>query len=346
MKCDDLNLLTLLHNDAKEVDPIFLAGPYWSKKTEISLNEIRKNGIGQFRGSTSLISQSYGDNVNLDVTNLLLANQSLPSKFAASIINKTPFKSILNKQVDLTERYFFQTLKLYKSFFESDTNILNLINNYNIENSTEFDCVFKVNINGKDYSIHYINLLQQLDFAMSKIDYSSVKSMFEIGGGFGATCHLVLNNFKKVRKYLYLDIFPNLYVGTQYLKSFFNDAVKDYSATRELKSIKFSPNDALEIFCIAPWQLKYFDSKIDLFYNSHSFVEMPKNVVEKYSYELTSRLTTNESKILLVSYDGFDPETSLNPDTLPNFFKGFTFSNYELPLVVDDSRVNFYYISN
>jgi putative sugar O-methyltransferase len=333
MKYDDLNLLCLLNNDAKEVDPIFLAGPYWSNKTKVSLNEIKKNGIDRFRGSTSLISQSYGDNVNLDVTKLFP-------------LDKNPFQSILKKQIDLTEIYFRKTLKLFEAIFESDTNILQLINYYNIDDSTEFDCVYKVNINGKFYSIQYISLLQQLDFAMSKIDFSSVKTMFEIGGGFGATCHMVLNNFKRVKKYLYLDIFPNLYVGTQYLKSFFNDAVKDYSTTRDLKSIKFSSNDELEIFCIAPWQLKYFDSEIDLFYNSHSFVEMPKKVVQKYCNEITDKLTKKDSKIILISYDGFDLKTSLHPDTLPDFFKGFTFSRYESPLVIDNSRLNYYYISN
>ena len=334
MKYDDLNLLTLLNDDAKEVDPIFLAGPYWSNKTKVSLNEIRKNGIDRFRSSTSLISQSYGDNVNLDVTNL------------SSIINKTPFQDILNNQIDLTERYFLQTLKLYKRIFESDTNILQLINDYNIDDSTEFDCVYKVNINGKFYSIHYISLVQQLDFAMSKIDFSSVKTMFEIGGGFGATCHMVLNNFKRVKKYLYLDIFPNLYVGTQYLKNFFSNAVKDYSKTRDLKSIKFSSNDELEIFCIAPWQLKHFDSEIDLFYNSHSFVEMPKEFVQNYCNEITDKLITKDSKIILISYDGFDLKTTLHPDTLPDFFNGFMFSKYESPLVTDNSRLNYYYISN
>ena len=333
MKYDDLNLLCLLNNDAKEVDPIFLAGPYWSNKTKVSLNEIKKNGIDRFRGSTSLISQSYGDNVNLDVTKLFP-------------LDKNPFQSILKKQIDLTEIYFRKTLKLFEAIFESDTNILQLINYYNIDDSTEFDCVYKVNINGKFYSIQYISLLQQLDFAMSKIDFSSVKTMFEIGGGFGATSHMVLNNFKRVKKYLYLDIFPNLYVGTQYLKSFFNDAVKDYSTTRDLKSIKFSSNDELEIFCIAPWQLKYFDSEIDLFYNSHSFVEMPKKVVQKYCNEITDKLTKKDSKIILISYDGFDLKTSLHPDTLPDFFKGFTFSRYESPLVIDNSRLNYYYISN
>jgi putative sugar O-methyltransferase len=345
MKYDDLNLLNFLQNDAQEVEPIFLAGPYWSNKVETSLNEIRKNGINKFRGSSSLISQSYGDNINLDIRKLLEANQVLPSN-NVSPLDEVPYQNILDKQVGLTEIYFHQTLKLYKRIFESDTNILNLINNYNIEDSIEFDCIYKVNINGKEYSIHYISLLQQLDFAMSKIDIDSANSMFEIGGGFGATCHMVLNNFETVKKYLYLDIFPNLYVGTQYLKSFFGNAVKDYSQTRELRSIKFGSNDDLEIFCIAPWQLKYFDSKIDLFYNSHSFVEMPENVVQNYCNVITEKLITNESKLILISYDGFDLKTSLHPNTLPGFFKDHSFSQYESPLVIDDSRVNYYYISN
>ena len=63
---------------------------------------------------------------------------------------------------------------------------------------------------------------------------------FEIGGGVGTNVHLVLENYKNIRKVLYLDIPPNLYVGTQYLKAFYGNAVSDYRTLKTLDSIKFS----------------------------------------------------------------------------------------------------------
>ena len=76
---------------------------------------------------------------------------------------------------------------------------------------------------------------------------------------------------------------PNLFVGTEYLRSFYGESVKDYLSFRNKNEIKFSENDKLEIYCIPPWEIKNIHSKIDHFHNSASFQEMPKNVIENYA---------------------------------------------------------------
>jgi hypothetical protein len=123
-----------------------------------------------------------------------------------------------------------------------------------------------------------------------------------------------------VKKIIYLDIAPNLYVGTQYLKSFYGDNVIDYKNNKNLKRIEFSKTDELEIFCITPQQIENIDSKIDFFHNAHSFVEMPIEVIKNYSNKIKMLMMPGKSVISLVSYDGYDLSTTINPAELPGFF--------------------------
>ena len=41
---------------------------------------------------------------------------------------------------------------------------------------------------------------------------------------------------------------PNLYIGSQYLKAFFGNAISDYRSLRKSDHLGFSKNDELEIF--------------------------------------------------------------------------------------------------
>ena len=337
-KVDDPMLLNLLMQDAEKVDSKFLAGDYWRHKTIHSLGEIKKYGLEDFRGTSNLISQSYGDNIHYNVLNEL--NLINPKEYKEESAN-----TLLKRQLNFTEIYFNQTLELFERILKNDEATLALIKKYNVEDSTEFGCVYKIKIKGREYSLQYLNLLQQIDFALNKINSDIVSTIFEIGGGFGATAHLILRNFPKVRKYLYMDIVPNLYVGTQYLKSFFQDSVVDYLSTNELEEIKFKDNDDLEVICIAPWQLSKVKSKIDLFYNSHSFVEIPKETLEYYKLQILKMFRNEKTKIILISYDGFNPKTTPHPDILLQLFNETKMKKYSHATILDEKRENFFYIS-
>ncbi|WP_235595377.1 putative sugar O-methyltransferase [Leptospira santarosai] len=139
--------------------------------------------------------------------------------------------------------------------------------------------------------------------------------MFEIGGGFGSTTDLIIRLYSNIRKIIYLDIPPNLYVGTQYLKSIYGKAVRDYKETRELNEIRFSENlTELEIITITPWQLPKLKAKVDIFYNSGSFQEMPLEVIRNYSKYINQLMIGKSKNVCLWFYKHTGVLNTMSPD--------------------------------
>ena len=148
-----------------------------------------------------------------------------------------------------------------------------------------------------------------------------------------------------MKKVIYLDIAPNLYIGTQYLKSFFGKSVIDYNQSKNMDTITFSNNDELEIFCIIPSQIELIDADIDLFHNAHSFVEMPKAVVKNYVKNIERILSKTNGSISLVCYDTFDLNTTFHPDELINFFS-CSFEKTVLPTLFIRDNKCYHYLSS
>ena len=146
----------------------------------------------------------------------------------------------------------------------------------------------------------------------------------EIGGGFGANAHLLMHMFPNIKKYLYLDIPPNLYVGTQYLKYFFPKAVVDYKVTAGLERIEFKNNDDREILAIAPWQIEKVKVTVDGVWNSHSFVEMPLATIQNYKKYIKQFIRKQPSSFLcMLTYDGFNLSSTIHPHKLVEVFESF-----------------------
>ncbi len=160
----------------------------------------------------------------------------------------------------------------------------------------------------------YLKLLDTLDHMNTRINLKEVNSIIEIGGGFGVNIDLQLQLFPNIRKVLYIDIAPNLYVGTQYLKSRYGANVIDFKSTKNLESITFSDDDSLEIYCILPMQIELVKAKFDLFHNAHSFVEMSREAVVNYG-EQVKHLLKDKGRVYVVSYDGFNHLT-IHPEEL------------------------------
>jgi len=150
----------------------------------------------------------------------------------------------------------------------------------------------------------------------------------EIGGGFGANIHSLIENYENIRKFLYVHIHPNIYIGTQYLKAFYGTSVKDYSTFRGKDKIAFEDNSDLEIICIPNWSLANLSSslKIDIFHNASSFTEMPSDVVKHYISCISPSFHLN-THIMLQSYMPYDSRTSMDPQSLPLFFRDFEFNS-------------------
>ena len=174
-------------------------------------------------------------------------------------------------------------------------------------------------------------------------DFKNIKSYFEIGGGFGSNIHFLITNFPNIKKILYLDTVPNIYVGTEYLRHHYKEKVKDYLELRNLNKISFSKNNELEIFCIPPWLIEKVETEIDHFHNSASFVEMPKKVISNY-VKFIKNLSTRE--ISLISYGGFDLKTTFNPEELNSFFDDKLSVSWKNSLIEEYNKKEIYLTSH
>ena len=155
----------------------------------------------------------------------------------------------------------------------------------------------------------------------------------------------MIQNYPNIKKIIYLDIPPNLYIGTQYLKAFYGEAVIDYSNLKNKNKLKFKADSSLEIFCIAPWQIENIENKVDLLFNSHSFVEMPTKIVEYYVKNILKE-GNEKTDIALISYDKFDLKSTFHPDELPNYFPKYrNWEKFKQNSLTKPDRYNYFYIS-
>ena len=303
----------LIRDEKKNNKSLYSSGPYWDYKNSRAILEIQKKGIQDFRGLTAGIGTSFSDNEVLDVRN----EYNIKGRIVGKIFSLPLLNTIFNSQLKLTKSYIHSYLLNKSLVYENDRNVHDLLKKYKFENTTEFGCISSFKYLNKKYSCHYLEMADRISKLSKQFNFNDISSLFEIGGGFGANIHFLITNFPNIKKILYLDVVPNIYVGTEYLRSFYKDNIKDYSDLKNLDTISFSKNNELEILCIPPWLIEKVDANIDHFHNAASFVEMPKNIVENY-VKFIRKFKTKE--ISLISYDRFDSNTTFNPEELNIFF--------------------------
>ncbi len=319
----DNELLRMMLLDAKAQRNAYKPGPYWKRKSQSAAIQIERYGLADFRGTTSTIGQSYADSVILDVRHNLTGGPRRPFRFLLDSV--PPFNRQFDAQVALTTTYSDEVRRLRRVLFNDSPRVRELLGKYTMPPSLRGGCLEYIEVDGDKVAMHYLTLLHEHDLVAEKVKFPAMRSFFEIGGGFGTNVHLLLENYPNIRKVVYLDIPPNLYVGTQYLKSFYGDSVRDYRKTRRLDRVQFAKNDELEILMIAPWQIEKLDLGVDVFYNAHSFVEMPQFVVANYADRLARLAGFESTTVVMLSYDPFDPNTTFDPALLPGFFPSKSF---------------------
>ncbi len=336
---NNAELLNILLKDSKKVSEIYKPSKYWKKKNNQARKEIKKKGIQNFRGVDNNIGESFTDNQNINILNNYYGGFRGLFKF---IFEKVyPFKNIFIRQIKLTST-FKTDLNLFKSnYYENNEHALELSKKFSLENTTNFGCEDFSIFNGNKISNYYLGIADTHFQIRNEVDFDSVKTFFEIGGGFGANVHFLLENYKNIKKIIYLDLPVNLYIGTEYLRYFYGKSVKDYLFTKE-KKIFFSQNDELEIFCIPPWKIKDLEIKFDFFQNSNSFVEMSPDIIRNYVLHI-KKLMNKNSKIALTSYKKYRKETTLNPESLKGYFQ-HDFKQFDSPCIIPGKK-NIFLIS-
>ncbi len=331
-------LLEKLITDEKKIDKeLYSSGPYWDYKNSKAIYEIRKKGLSEFRGKNAGIGTSFADNIVHDVRNEL----NFKGRLFAKLFSFPIFNKLFDAQLNITNNHIENYLENLKVVYKKNNKVVDLIKKYKFDNTTDFGCIEKFQFEEKEYSVRYLEMADRIEKLSSIFNFKNIKAFFEIGGGFGANLHFLLTNFKNIKKVIYLDAVPNIYVGTEYLRYHFKDKVKDYLSVKDLKEIKFSNNNDLEIICIPPWLIEKLNVEIDHFHNAASFVEMPKKVVKNY-IQYVFKFKTKE--ISLISYSNFNTETTFNPEELNNFFNNKLKISWK-EFLIEDYRKKLIYLT-
>ncbi len=331
-----MKLLETLARDENRCNKnLYSSGIYWDYKNKVSLNEIKRKGLKDFRGTSAGIGTSFTDSLVLDIRNELNVKGRLISSFLSfPIINR-----IFNSQISLTKNYLNSYIENLALVYKNNKAVQKLIEKYKFIETTKFGCISKFHHGEQEYSIHYLNMAHRIENLSKKFDFEKIKSFFEIGGGFGANIHFLVTNFPNIKKVIYLDTVPNIFVGTEYLRYHFKDRVKDYLITKNENEIVFKNNDELEIICVPPWEIEKINVEIDHFHNAASFVEMPEKCIKNY-VKYVNKFKTKQ--ISLISYDNYDPNTTFDPNLLSNYFDNKLSINKKNHLIDDYKRKEIY----
>ena len=138
---------------------------------------------------------------------------------------------------------------------------------------------------GRRFSRSALGYLLGLAFLKGHLGEEKIRSVLEIGGGFGTLGEILVSADPSVR-YIDLDIPPGSVVAQYYLSEVFGaDKVTTFRQTATERSIDIERLSPLSALC--NWQIENLNGEIDLFVNFISFQEMEPDVVANYLEHVT-----------------------------------------------------------
>jgi hypothetical protein len=196
------------------------------------------------------------------------------------------FKSSkINNRISLynceTHGYFFFKTLIYlfcKVFTDDQLKRLNKVKNRNLGKPVT------INFNGDEICMDYLQSLSEVIFLESCLE--NIKSVMEIGAGYGRTCHTVLSLFSNIEKYIIIDLPEIIEISKKYLAS------------------TLDPVDFSKIIFIENNQIPK-DLRSDLAINIDSMQEMSADVAKEYLHLINASSNCFYSKNTLGK---FSPE--------------------------------------
>tara|TARA_B100000700_G_scaffold322293_1_gene423447 strand:- start:134 stop:1117 length:984 start_codon:yes stop_codon:yes gene_type:complete len=259
--------------DMKAQSALYQPTEFWAEASEKIFENLVSEGIANFRRAAlplSFFVPTYGEPGNC------LGNSS--EELVDSLSNN---KTLIEKQRHILSAMFsgrnqaeadYRVL-LASHSLQADKGLLNFSESEvgNPLEHFEFD--------GKKFSRSALNYLLGLAFLNQFTPLKNLRTVVEIGGGFGTLGEILAKTNNNV-KYMDFDIAPTLNVADYYLSNVFGrDNVGGYFQQE-------TPVDAGEstrpLNVFGAWQIEVLDEPIDLFVNFISFQEMEPEVVKNY----------------------------------------------------------------
>jgi putative sugar O-methyltransferase len=229
---------------------------------------------------------------------------------------------VFNKQVELTDRYLKELIDFQKQHILSQPELISLISKYRFSKISNDGANDTLLLNNDSVTLSQLRYLDMHLGLADSINFAEIRSVLEVGGGYGAHTDFLIQNYPNIRKFVYVDIFPQLYVGIQYLRSIHGDAVKvvtDAQFSSSPLDLSFKDDESLEIICISPLVLDSVHVQFDLCLNCNAFQEMTIETVADYAAIFDEKLS-DQGSLGLVCYSDSDGITQLSSDAVKSIF--------------------------
>ena len=144
-------------------------------------------------------------------------------------------------------------------------------NNYKKLGNTLLGQPLCVAAHGVQVNLDYLTSLEEYDFIERNLNINSIKSVVEIGGGFGRTAHTLLKLCPNIETYTIVDLEPMLKLSSGYLEKVLD---------AEFSKLRFVSAGAIH-----EWE----KIEAELAINIDSFQEMPQQTISNYMDNLFAK---------------------------------------------------------
>jgi putative sugar O-methyltransferase len=263
-----LELLDLMLADIEGAPEIYQPTVFWRSGMASIVKDLREHGVATFRrqpSATAFYVPTYLERSN--------AAQSLEA-FLISV-----------GRVELVTRVTNRHLARYDHAVATGLDPAGAPYLAGASESLYGEPLEQFEFDGKRYSRSFLNYLRGLVFFKRAVPDANLRTVLEIGGGYGTLGELLLPRNPTMR-YVDVDIPPVGFVATWYLRQLLGtEQVAGYDTTRSIKRIALDRLPPATVLC--SWQLPRLEGAVDLFVNFISFQEMEPQVVENYVGQVT-----------------------------------------------------------
>lgn len=269
-----LSIMETMLSDMGVADRMFKPTNFWESGLDRIIEDIKKCGFENFKSHRS--SHFFYVPVYREMYSFKFGFARFLCRLLGLIIGKKAAGRIIRKvdREDAAEC-------AYRVFRAADTVTAPSLMQFS--ESEAGNPVEQFTFEGQHYSKGSLNYLRGLAFMKKHVDTSKIKSILELGGGYGVLGEILLTAGENLF-YVNVDIPPLAAVSTYYLsKVLGQDRVLAYDKTRDMDIIDVEEiRKEYDCVVICPWQMPRLRGNFDLFVNYVSFQEMEPDVVRNY----------------------------------------------------------------
>lgn len=267
--------LDRLYNEYKNAPELFQAGRYWKAYEDRIISQIRSADIEQLRSGKYPIFGTFG--FSEQVYNYRI-NMPFYKKLTRQIIRKLFItnRAILPYSLKLSD---IREMAYNHCLLQGQ--IANTISISDIETCTFGNPEDLFEINGKKYTMQFLNYYIRFCFAQKNMKLSGNETIVELGSGSGLQVEILKKMYPNLT-ILCFDLPAPLFLCEHYLtKALGDDVVVKSSQTKDITDL--NDIEKGKVYMFGNWNFPLLQSfKFDVFWNAASFGEMEPKIVKNY----------------------------------------------------------------